>query len=136
MNRWSSPQIVRSMLGHGSRSTRYPPPPLGTLWPWSSTTSALMPGSGRIAEPGLVGVRRAGGASVRAGGGAGGPGRVDGVGVPGRRADVRGARVVVGVGLVGEARGEVVPARGRVPAGGVQDALGLRRRPAGVEDEQ
>ena len=30
MNRWSSPQIVRSIDGHGSRSTRKPPPPLGT----------------------------------------------------------------------------------------------------------
>src|SRR5689334_16110258 len=56
MNRWSSPQTVRSMLGQGSRSTRYPPPPLGTLLAWSSTTSALIPGSGRMAEPGLVAV--------------------------------------------------------------------------------
>src|SRR5207245_2510041 len=55
-NRWSSPQIVRSMLGHGARSTRYPPPPFGTLAPVSSTTSATTPGSGHIAEPGLAAV--------------------------------------------------------------------------------
>src|SRR6187401_1347390 len=45
--------MVRSMLGHGYRTTRKPPPPLGTEVPVSSTTSAVMPGSGRMAEPGL-----------------------------------------------------------------------------------
>src|SRR5688572_26073021 len=45
--------MVRSMLGHGSRSTRNPPPPGGTDVFSSSTTSALMPGNGDIAEPGL-----------------------------------------------------------------------------------
>src|SRR4051794_41879603 len=42
------------MAGHGSVSTRNPPPPLGTGLPSLSTTSAPMPGSGRVAEPGLV----------------------------------------------------------------------------------
>src|SRR3954453_910954 len=46
--------MPRSIDGHGSVSTRYPPPPLPTAWPVLSTTSALMPGSGRIAAPGFV----------------------------------------------------------------------------------
>src|SRR3954463_4380140 len=33
-----------------------PPLPLPTGWPVSSTMSAKMPGSGNVAEPGLVGV--------------------------------------------------------------------------------
>nr|BFE77193.1 hypothetical protein GCM10020092_104940 [Actinoplanes digitatis] len=53
MKRLSSPQIVRSIDGHGSRSTRNPPPPFGTDSASSLTTSAEMPGSGVIAEPGL-----------------------------------------------------------------------------------
>src|ERR1700749_4992030 len=46
--------MPRSIEGHGSVRTRKPPPPLGTGLPSLSTTSALMPGSGRVAEPGLV----------------------------------------------------------------------------------
>ncbi len=45
--------MPRSIPGHGSVSTRYPPPPGATGWPSSSTTWALTPGRGRIAEPGL-----------------------------------------------------------------------------------
>src|SRR5579875_2298144 len=56
MYRSSSPQMVRSMDGHGSFRTRKPPPPSGTLWPWSSTTSATTPGSARMAAPGLPAV--------------------------------------------------------------------------------
>src|SRR5204862_1417505 len=44
----------RNMPGHGSVSTKNPPPPLGTGLPSLSTTSALMPGNGRIAAPGFV----------------------------------------------------------------------------------
>src|SRR3954453_1188535 len=46
--------MVRNIPGHGSVSTRNPPPPLGTGLPSLSTTSALIPGKGRIAAPGLV----------------------------------------------------------------------------------
>src|SRR5687768_6659720 len=42
------------MAGHGRSSTRYPPPPRGTEVPPSSTTSAVTPGNGKVAEPGLV----------------------------------------------------------------------------------
>src|ERR1700741_4149114 len=48
--------MPRSIDGHGLSSTRYPPPPLGTSLPWSSTTFAEMPGSGVCAEPGLADV--------------------------------------------------------------------------------
>ena len=44
------------MPGHGRRSTSRPWPSAIGL-PSLSTTSALMPGSGRIAQPGLVAVR-------------------------------------------------------------------------------
>ena len=54
MYRSGSPQMPRSIAGHGSDSTRYPPPPLGTGCDSSSTTSATMPGSGRCADPGFV----------------------------------------------------------------------------------
>ncbi|CAB5339876.1 hypothetical protein FEP54_06078 [Burkholderia multivorans] len=33
-----------------------PPWPFGTSWPVSSTTAAMMPGSGSVHEPGTVGV--------------------------------------------------------------------------------
>ncbi len=46
--------MVRSIAGHGRLMTRKPPPPRGTELPSSSTTSALMPGKGWVAEPGLV----------------------------------------------------------------------------------
>src|SRR5579875_2114925 len=48
--------MPRVMAGHGSVSTRKPPPPFGTEFPSLSTTSALMPGSGRVADPGLASV--------------------------------------------------------------------------------
>src|SRR5579884_467616 len=48
--------MVRSMAGHGWRIMRYPPPPAGTDWPSRVTTSGATPGSGSVAEPGLVGV--------------------------------------------------------------------------------
>src|SRR3954449_6182200 len=48
--------MPRSIDGHGSVSTRNPPPPLSTGLPSLSTTSALMPGNGVIAAPGLVDV--------------------------------------------------------------------------------
>src|SRR5579863_4486994 len=48
--------MVRSIAGHGFRMTRYPPDPAGTGLPSRVTTSTLMPGSGRVHEPGLVGV--------------------------------------------------------------------------------
>src|SRR6187551_841304 len=49
--------MPRSMEGHGLSRTRYPPPPRGTELPALSTTSAAIPGSGMVAEPGLVVVR-------------------------------------------------------------------------------
>src|SRR5256886_16680232 len=49
--------MPRSIAGHGSESTRYPAPPSGTDFPSSSTTSALTPGNGNVALPGLVVVR-------------------------------------------------------------------------------
>src|SRR5207248_3691494 len=51
-----SPQMVRNMLGHGLRITSRPPALAGTVLPWLSTTSAITPGSGRVALPGLVGI--------------------------------------------------------------------------------
>src|SRR2546423_2751711 len=49
--------MPRSIAGHGRESTRYPAPPSGTDFPSSSTTSALTPGNGKVALPGLVVVR-------------------------------------------------------------------------------
>src|ERR1700722_12388650 len=40
------------MAGQGRVSVRYPPP-RSTAFPASSTTSAPIPGSGKVAEPGL-----------------------------------------------------------------------------------
>src|SRR5581483_2230515 len=51
-----SPEILRKMEGHGFLITRIPPLPFPTGWPVSSTTSAAMPGSGVVADPGLVAV--------------------------------------------------------------------------------
>src|SRR2546423_6733827 len=48
--------MPRSIDGQGLPSPGYPPPPFGTGVPFLSTTSAEMPGSGRIAEPGLASV--------------------------------------------------------------------------------
>src|SRR3954470_17315668 len=48
--------MVRSMAGHGFLMTRYPPLPAGTGSPLRETTSATIPGNGRVPEPGLVGV--------------------------------------------------------------------------------
>src|SRR5437879_3756862 len=47
--------MVRSIEGHGLLSTRNPLPTF-TGVPLSSTTSAATPGSGRVADPGFVGV--------------------------------------------------------------------------------
>src|SRR3984893_10267110 len=46
--------MVRSMDGQGRLITRNPPEPAGTDWPSRLTTSAMIPGSGRVADPGLV----------------------------------------------------------------------------------
>src|SRR5690349_7484924 len=46
--------MPRVIEGQGSVRTSRPPPPLGTELPSEWTTSAPMPGSGRVAEPGLV----------------------------------------------------------------------------------
>src|SRR5215213_2699920 len=46
--------MLRSIEGQGCLMTRYPPEPGGTGWPSRVTTSAWMPGKGRVAEPGLV----------------------------------------------------------------------------------
>ncbi len=48
--------MVRSMEGQGRRMIRKPSCPAGTAWPFMSTTSAMTPGSGKDAEPGLSGV--------------------------------------------------------------------------------
>src|SRR5579871_3368294 len=48
--------MVRSIDGHGCLMTRNPPEPLGTDWPSRVTTSAMIPGSGLVAEPGLVAI--------------------------------------------------------------------------------
>src|ERR1017187_3785776 len=42
------------MAGQGCLITRYPPSPGATGWPSRVTTSAITPGSGRVAEPGVV----------------------------------------------------------------------------------
>src|SRR5580658_9638433 len=48
--------MVRSIDGQGFRITRYPPEPGGTGLPSRVTTSTLIPGKGRVQEPGFVGV--------------------------------------------------------------------------------
>src|SRR5665213_2274524 len=45
--------MPRSIEGHGVVRVRYPPP-CSIRWPASSTSSAPMPGSGKVADPGLV----------------------------------------------------------------------------------
>src|SRR5215468_2001997 len=44
------------MAGHGCLRTRKPPESGGTVCPCLLTTSAITPGKGRVAEPGLVGI--------------------------------------------------------------------------------
>src|ERR1035438_7447983 len=46
--------MVRNIDGHGRLITRNPPEPVGTDWPSRFTTSTMIPGKGRVAEPGLV----------------------------------------------------------------------------------
>jgi hypothetical protein len=46
--------MVRSIAGHGWRMTSSPPVLSGSELPLRSTMSAATPGSGRVAEPGLV----------------------------------------------------------------------------------
>src|SRR5512147_291796 len=48
--------MVRIIDGQGRLITRMPPLPRPTEWPVSSTMSAKIPGSGSVAEPGLVGM--------------------------------------------------------------------------------
>ncbi|CAB3772984.1 hypothetical protein LMG29739_06353 [Paraburkholderia solisilvae] len=48
--------MVRIIAGHGRFTTRMPPCPFGTSCPVSSTTAAMMPGSGSVHEPGTSGV--------------------------------------------------------------------------------
>src|SRR5688572_24127748 len=48
--------MVRSIDGHGFVITRMPPLPRPTECPVSSTMSAKIPGSGKVADPGLVGI--------------------------------------------------------------------------------
>src|SRR5512134_2021720 len=48
--------MVRSIDGHGRLITSTPPLPLPTERPVSSTMSAMMPGRGKVADPGFVGV--------------------------------------------------------------------------------
>ena len=48
--------MVRSMAGHGCRITSNPPWVAGTGLPCRSTTSTTTPGSGFVAEPGLVAI--------------------------------------------------------------------------------
>ena len=53
MNRSGSPQMPRSIDGHGSVTVRYPPCGGSTLVPSSARMSIRMPGSGTWALPGL-----------------------------------------------------------------------------------
>src|ERR1035438_430224 len=46
--------MVRNMDGQGRLITRNPTEPVGTDWPSRFTTSTMIPGKGRVAEPGLV----------------------------------------------------------------------------------
>src|SRR5580693_4887863 len=48
--------MVRNMDGHGRLITKKPPEPRGTGWPSRFTTSAIIPGNGRVADPGLVAI--------------------------------------------------------------------------------
>src|SRR5258708_2299149 len=54
LNRSGSPQTVRIIEGHGFFMTRNPPSLEGL--PSLSTISTTIPGSGRVADPGFVGV--------------------------------------------------------------------------------
>src|SRR5271168_5603861 len=48
--------MVRNMEGQGCLITRNPPEPGGTLTPSRVTTSAITPGNGKVADPGLVAI--------------------------------------------------------------------------------
>jgi hypothetical protein len=48
--------MLRIIDGQGFLMTRKPPLPSSTSAPVSSTMAAMMPGSGSVQEPGLVGV--------------------------------------------------------------------------------
>ncbi|MNU92803.1 hypothetical protein D3C71_827290 [compost metagenome] len=56
MKRSGSFQMVRIIEGHGRLMTSMPPAPLGRSLPVSSTIAAMMPGSGKVHEPGTSGV--------------------------------------------------------------------------------
>src|ERR1039458_423883 len=48
--------MVRILPGQGRLITRIPPLPFSTSCPVSSTIAAMIPGSGKVQEPGFVGV--------------------------------------------------------------------------------
>ena len=48
--------MVRTIDGHGRFTTSIPPLPFSTSCPTSSTIAAMMPGSGNVHEPGIIGV--------------------------------------------------------------------------------
>ncbi len=81
-------------------------------------------------------MRGVGGALVHHLGGAGGERTVGHVGVAGDPADVRGAPEHVGLRLDVEHRAHGERVLREVPAGGVEDALGLAGGAGGVEDEE
>src|SRR5918912_3110712 len=58
--------MVRSIEGHGLLKTRYPPSFGPASTPDFDMMAASMPGSGRVAEPGLVGVAPGSGAIMMA----------------------------------------------------------------------
>src|SRR5437879_6296842 len=123
--------MVLAMAGHGRCSTRYPPLPSGTAFPWSSSTSALMDGNGKVAEPGPV--RVVGRALVHDARRAIGERSVDDVGMAGHPADVSGAPEDV---FFFQIEHVLVRRRGpdQVATRGVQHAFRLASRPGRVQD--
>src|SRR5208282_2723047 len=56
--------MVRAIEGQGLRITKRPPCPAGTGSPDFVTTSGTIPGKGRVAEPGFVGIAPGSGVSM------------------------------------------------------------------------